>query len=51
MKRVEYQTSRVDFYEGIVMEHDQQTGRVVLIDVDDGSRWQGRDDQVTVLED
>lgn len=51
MKRVEYQTSLVDFYEGIVMEHDEQTGRVVVIDVEDGSRWQGRDDLVTVIED
>ncbi len=51
MKRVEYQTSRIDFYEGIVVEHREDTGEVVVNDLEDGSRWKGNEEHLTVLED
>jgi hypothetical protein len=51
MKRVEYQTSRCDFFEGLVVEHDEEAGMVVVVDTDDGTRWRGSEAHVLVLED
>lgn len=51
LKRVEYQTSLVDSGVGVVIAHELETGRVVVIDEDDGSRWVGDEDHLTALAD
>lgn len=50
-KRVEYQTSMVDGGVGLVVEHIAETGRVVVIDEDDATRWSGYEEHVTMLDD
>ena len=50
-RRVEYQTSWVDGGIGLVVKHELETGRVVVIDEDDCSRWAGYEDHVALLED
>lgn len=49
MKRVEYQTSMVDVGVGLVVVHEHSTGRVVVVDEDDGSRWVGVEDHVATI--
>lgn len=51
LKRVEYQTSFVDGGVGLVIAHALESGRVVVVDEDDGSRWTGYDEHISVLED
>ncbi|TCF98486.1 hypothetical protein BZM27_55130 [Paraburkholderia steynii] len=36
-------TDVTSFGEGIVTAHDEQTGTVIVMDVDDGSFWRGSD--------
>ena len=50
-KRVEYQTSRIDGGAGVVIAHDALSGRVVVVDEDDGSRWTGYEEYISMLED
>lgn len=45
---VEYRTSLVDVGIGVVVSHDENTGMLVVVDDDDGSRWTGQEDHVTV---
>ncbi len=51
LRRVEYQTSRADWHLGLVVEHDLATDRVVVIDEDDGTRWRGCADHLTLVDD
>ena len=48
-KRVEYQTGYVDFGYGVVVEHGPEYDRVSVVDEDDGTRWVGSEDHITVL--
>lgn len=50
-KRVEYQTSLADGGTGLVIEHTAETGRVVVVDEDDATKWIGYEEHVTVLTD
>jgi hypothetical protein len=50
LRRVEYQTSLVDGGSGLVIAHERENGRVVVIDEEDGSRWAGYEDYVTLLD-
>lgn len=50
LRRVEYKTSLVDGGIGLVVRHDLETGRVVVIDEDDGSRWAGYEDHVSPVD-
>jgi hypothetical protein len=48
-RRVMYQTDVTSYGEGIVTAHDEQTGTVIVMDVDDGSFWRGSDSDVEVI--
>lgn len=48
-RRVIYQTDVAGFGEGIVTEHDENTGTVIVMDIDDGSFWRGTDDNIEVI--
>jgi len=48
-RRVIYQTDAASYGEGIVTAHDELTGTVIVMDVDDGSFWRGSDDHVEVI--
>jgi len=48
-RRVIYQTDVTSYGEGIVTAHDEQTGTVIVMDVDDGSFWRGSDDDIEVI--
>ena len=48
-RRVDYQTSLVDGGTGLVVGHSLETGRVVVLDEDDGTKWLGYEEHVTVL--
>jgi len=48
-RRVLYRTDVTSFGEGIVTAHDEQTGTVIVMDVDDGSFWRGSDDDIEVI--
>lgn len=51
LKRVEYQTLHADWHLGLVVEHDLSTDRVVVLDEDDGTRWRGYANHVTLADD
>ncbi|CAN7719699.1 hypothetical protein [Paraburkholderia hospita] len=48
-RRVIYQTDVASYGEGIVTAHDEMTGTVIVMDVDDGSFWRGSDDNIEVI--
>jgi len=48
-RRVIYQTDVASFGEGIVTDHDENTGTVIVMDIDDGSFWRGSDDNIEVI--
>lgn len=48
-RRVIYRTDVSSYGEGIVTAHDEMTGTVIVMDVDDGSFWRGSDDNIEVI--
>lgn len=48
-KRVQYAITLVDGGVGLVIAHKQDTGEVVVVDEDDGSRWIGYEEHVDLL--
>ena len=50
-KRVSFRLSRTDSGAGLVVEHHQATGRMRVLDLEDGSLWDGTEDHVEVLND
>ena len=48
-RRVIYQTDVASFGDGIVTEHGENTGTVIVMDIDDGSFWRGTDDNIEVI--
>ncbi|MEK6290823.1 MAG: hypothetical protein V4793_05430 [Paraburkholderia tropica] len=49
LRRVLYQTGATGWGEGIVTEHDQDSGMVTVLDTDDGSFWRGPEDCLEIL--
>ncbi|WP_224010861.1 hypothetical protein [Paraburkholderia tropica] len=49
LRRVLYQTSVSDRGEGVVTEHDADTGMVTVLDTADGSFWRGPEDCLEIL--
>jgi hypothetical protein len=49
LRRVLYQTGATDWGEGIVTEHDQDSGMVTVLDTEDGSFWRGPECQLEIL--
>lgn len=49
LRRVQYQTGLADWGEGVVTQHDPETGMVTVMDTDDGSFWRGPEDCVEIL--
>ena len=49
LRRVHYQTGVDSFGEGVVTEHDLDSGIVTVMDDDDQSFWRGREDLVEVI--
>jgi hypothetical protein len=48
-RRVIYETDRESYGEGIVTAHDEVTGTVIVMDVDDGSFWRRSESQVEII--
>jgi hypothetical protein len=48
-RRVFYQTDVSSYGEGVVTEHDQSTGTVTVMDIDDGSFWRGSECLIEVI--
>ncbi|MBB2984280.1 hypothetical protein FHX57_006448 [Paraburkholderia tropica] len=44
-----YQTGSTDWGEGVVTEHDQDSGMVTVLDTEDGSFWRGPECQLEIL--
>lgn len=49
LRRVHYQTGDCSFGEGVVTEHDLETGIVTVMDDEDQSFWRGPDNLVDVI--
>lgn len=49
LRRVLYQTGIADWSEGVVTEHDTDSGMVTILDTDDGSFWRGPEDLLEVI--
>lgn len=50
-KRVSYRVNWADFGAGLVVEHHQATGKMRVLDEENGSLWDGTEDHVEVLND
>ena len=50
-RRVEYRMNWADWGAGLVVEYHEETGTVVVVDEDSGTRWSGSEDHVELLED
>lgn len=48
-RRVLYQTDVTSCGEGIVTAHDEITGSVIVMDLDDGSFWRGSYENIEVI--
>jgi hypothetical protein len=48
-RRVLYQTDVASYSEGVVTTHDEKTGTVIGMDLDDGSFWRGSEDRIEVI--
>lgn len=49
LRRVQYQTGATAWGEGVVTQHDLDTGMVTVLDTDDGSFWRGPEDRVEIV--
>ncbi|SIO72841.1 hypothetical protein SAMN05444172_9328 [Burkholderia sp. GAS332] len=49
LRRVHYQTGIASFGEGVVTDHDLETGIVTVMDDEDQSFWRGQEDLVEVI--
>lgn len=49
LRRVYSQTDIASFGEGVVTEHDLETGIVTVMDDEDQSFWRGQEDLVEVI--
>jgi hypothetical protein len=49
LRRVHYQTGPTDWGEGVVTQHDHDSGMVTVMDTDDGSFWHGPEGCVEIL--
>lgn len=49
LRRVRYQTALTDWGDGVVTEHDLNTGMVTVLDTDDGSFWRGPEGLIEVI--
>jgi hypothetical protein len=49
LRRVQYQTGPTDWGEGVVTQHDLDTGMVIVLDTEDGSFWRGPQDCVEIV--
>lgn len=49
LRRVRYQTDLTDWGDGVVTEHDTDTGMVTVLDTDDGSFWRGPEGLIEVV--
>jgi hypothetical protein len=48
-RRVIYQTDVESYGEGVVTAHDEVTGTVIVMDVDDGSFWRGSESHIEII--
>ncbi|MFP3708487.1 hypothetical protein SB783_31190 [Paraburkholderia sp. SIMBA_009] len=49
LRRVLYQTSVADWGEGVVTEHDPDSGMVTVLDTEDGTFWRGHEELLQVV--
>ena len=49
LRRVQYQTGPAAWGEGVVTQHDPDTGMVTVLDTGDGSFWRGSEDRVEIV--
>lgn len=49
LRRVRYQTGVTDWSDGVITEHDPDTGMVTVLDTDDGSFWRGPEGLIEVV--